>query len=227
MADARDRCTVVVDVHEGRCAVPDALEGLGATLVWRALPVGDYVVGSQSIVERKAVADLHDALLKGRLWPQLYRLRTSVREPWLIVEGTSFDAGPAPPDAIRGALIAAAERGIRLLRSESAEDTARWLHRLATRRQRAGASKDRPAYAQRPAPSTEREVAEAMLAAIPGISTVSARALLDRFGSIAEVIAASPEALRDVPGIGSARANALRSSINFSWQRQEKQGHAT
>lgn len=48
-----------------------------------------------------------------------------------------------------------------------------------------------------------------MLASIPGISSSSARALLDRFASVAAVVAAGPEQWREVPGIGPDRARAL------------------
>jgi ERCC4-type nuclease len=67
---------------------------------------------------------------------------------------------------------------------------------------------DRPAYAQRPKAGAA-EAAEALLAAVPGISTVSARELLVRFGSVAGVVEASVEELLAVPGIGPERARAL------------------
>jgi ERCC4-type nuclease len=67
---------------------------------------------------------------------------------------------------------------------------------------------DRPRYAQQPQPAPAA-AAEAMLAAVPGISTVRARALLSHFGGVAEVVAAGEEAWREVPGIGPTRAKAL------------------
>jgi DNA repair protein RadC len=42
-----------------------------------------------------------------------------------------------------------------------------------------------------------------------GISTVTARALLVRFGSLTNVLLASHSALRSVPGIGEQRALAI------------------
>jgi ERCC4-type nuclease len=45
-----------------------------------------------------------------------------------------------------------------------------------------------------------------MLAAVPGVSAVTGRALLERFGSISALIAAGPEAWRSVPGVGAERA---------------------
>jgi ERCC4-type nuclease len=49
---------------------------------------------------------------------------------------------------------------------------------------------------------------------VPGISATSARALLTRFGSVAGVLAASPEEWLSVPGIGTERAGALADTLS-------------
>jgi ERCC4-type nuclease len=52
-----------------------------------------------------------------------------------------------------------------------------------------------------------------VLAAIPGISIDSAKALLTEFGSIAAIAAASEPDLRSIPGIGPERAAALQHAL--------------
>jgi ERCC4-type nuclease len=98
-------------------------------------------------------------------------------------------------------------QGIRLLRTTGRHDSALWLERLAVRSAKY-ASVDGPRYAQRPLLPTAA-AAEAMLAAVPGISTKGARSLLQEFGSVANVLAAGENAWREVPGIGPTRAKAL------------------
>lgn len=78
---------------------------------------------------------------------------------------------------------------------------------------RVEAPAERPLYAQWPKPKATAEAAEAMLAAIPGISSSSARALLERFGSVAAVVVAGPEQWREVPGVGPDRARALEETL--------------
>ena len=48
-----------------------------------------------------------------------------------------------------------------------------------------------------------------------GISTTSARALLERFGSVAGVVAADPAGWLSVPGIGPERARALQETFTL------------
>lgn len=139
---------ILVDVHERQSRIGDVLvEELGAEVEFVPLPAGDYFVGADSLVERKRVLDLHGAVIKGRLWPQLAKLRAAAAFPYLLVEGTDLDRGP-----LGGA-------------------------------------------------------------AIPPISSSSARALLERFGSVAAVVAAGPEQWREVPGIGPDRARALEQTL--------------
>ncbi len=156
--------------------------------------------------------DLHSSVRKGHLWAQLAKLRAACAFPYLLVEGTDLDRGGLHPNAVRGVCLAAIDQGIALLRSDHQRDSARWLHRLAVRCQREELPADRPAYVQRVAAPPE-SVAEAMLASVPGISTVGARALLERFGSLAGVLAAPAEEWLTVPGIGRERASALGAAL--------------
>ena len=208
------RIAILADVHERASGLPDALTRLGAYVEVASLPAGDYAVGAKTIVERKSVLDLHGAILKGRFWPQLGKLRAECEFPYLLVEGRELDRGPLHPNAIRGACLTAVELGIALLRTEDRDDSARWLHRLAVRRQRVEHAPDRPAYAQRPKVLTGVSAAEAALAVVPGISVVSARALLARFGSVRGVLQATVNELVTVPGIGPERARALEETFH-------------
>jgi ERCC4-type nuclease len=90
-----------------------------------------------------------------------------------------------------------------------------WVHRLAVRCQQLEPAAERPAYAQRPRPRPGDETAEALLASVPGISTTSARALLEQFGSVAAVVTAAPTDWLTVPGIGPERARALEETFHL------------
>ncbi len=197
--------SVVVDVHEPT-AIARELDRLGAEVRVDRLKVADYRAPCV-LVERKTVRDLHLTLATGRLWGQLGRLRAAGGRPFLLVEGPSLDAGPISPAAIRGALLAVGENGVTVVRSETKSDTALWLYRIASRATRP--SRDRPVYAQR----AKEPTAEAVLAAIPDISTITARALLSHFGNVDAIVNATDVDLTDVQGIGPVRAQRLRQAF--------------
>jgi Fanconi anemia group M protein len=184
------------------------MEELGVEVVRRRLPVGDYVVGRSTVVERKTARGLHRSLVDGRLWLQLGRLRHYATWPFLLIEGADLSDGPLSHESVRGVWLTVSDLGIVVLRSDDTDESAIWLLRLAMRRQEP-TSRDRPAYAQRflrPKPVP----AEAALAAAPGVSVKTARALLDHFGSLGRVLSADPAEWRSVPGVGPHRSDSLR-----------------
>jgi ERCC4-type nuclease len=205
-----------VDRFEISSGIPARLERLGADVRLTMLAAGDYDVGGETIVERKSVGDLHASVLAGRFWRQIGVLRRSARYPFLLVEGHNLDSGPIQPRSIRGVCLSAQRLGVRLLRSVDVADSALWLFLLARHCQRRGRPRDRPIAAQRPQPPTPMEAAEAMLAAVLGLSAVSARALLTRFGSVADVVAAGPQDWLEVPGIGPERAKSLAETLSVA-----------
>ena len=144
---------------------------------------------------------------------QLGKLRAESTFAYLLVEGPDLGRGPLHQNAIRGACLAAIDQGVALLRTVDQTDSARWLHRLAVRCQRVEDPPDRPAYAQRPKAAPGAAAAEALLSAIPGISSGSAQALLRRFGSVRCVLEATTEEILSVPGIGPERARALEATL--------------
>jgi CheY-like chemotaxis protein len=97
------------------------------------LRAGDYEVGSDVLVERKSVIDLHGSIERGRFCPQIGKLRYASAFPFLLIEGEDIDKGPLSQKAIRGACIAVIHRGIRLVQTTDQNDSALWLERLAVR----------------------------------------------------------------------------------------------
>lgn len=209
------RAQILADTFEIPSGIPDALRRLGVTVEVLALPIGDYDLGGGALVERKTVADLHLSLERGRLWSQVGRLRSEARLPYVLVEGVSLDEGSLAPTAIRGACLGVIGQGIPLIRTYNCSDSAVWLKLLAYRVRGLRPGRDRPVYAQRLKPRRDL-VPEAMLAAVPGISVIGARALLERFGSVARVVSARDAEWLEVRGIGPRRAAALRAAISDS-----------
>src|SRR5919204_6153119 len=85
---------IIVDVHEQQSGIAETLAELGAEIEVAPLAAGDYAVGAETLVERKRVLDLHAAVLKGRPWSQLGKLRAACSFPYLLVEGSDLDRGP-------------------------------------------------------------------------------------------------------------------------------------
>lgn len=75
---------VIADVQERQSGIPLALENLGVEVSVAPLRSGDYAVGTNVLVERKSVLDLHGSIERGRFWTQMH----------LIQPDRSFSSGP-------------------------------------------------------------------------------------------------------------------------------------
>jgi len=125
------RVQVVVDVNERKSGIPEALAKIGFDVETTVLPAGDYALGPDVLVERKSALDLHAAIMQGRFWTQIGKLRRASCFPFLLVEGRDLDSGPLAPKAVRGACVSVIHQGIRLIQTTDRNDSALWLERLA------------------------------------------------------------------------------------------------
>ena len=59
---------IVVDEREKNSQVPDLLRMMGVFVDYEQLAVGDYIVSSETIIERKTIHDLINSVYDGRLF---------------------------------------------------------------------------------------------------------------------------------------------------------------
>lgn len=203
-----------IDDRERRSPVPAALAALGGfDLRIEHLDCGDYLLDDALLIERKTLPDLVQSILDGRLFAQSLRLAEARLPAALILEGTGADlaASGLRREAIQGALVTVALFiGLPVLRSATPLETARTLKFIAEQRATVAAGA-LPRKGRRP--KGKRALQSYILQGLPGIGPRRAAAMLDRFGSVAAAIAADPDALSDVAGIGPQVARKLRWSV--------------
>jgi DNA excision repair protein ERCC-4 len=207
-----EKVPVLVDHRERGSGIPDALLAAGLEVHLTDLPVGDYVLGEGLAVERKGPTDLGASIRDGRIFEQAVRLQSAFPQAVLLVEG---EPRHVAEDAWRGAVCRLVEDGFTVLHSLDAEDSAAWIVRLAKRARRSAPTVR--SEGPRRSPRHPSAQAEAMLSAVPGISTTMARSLLAAHGSLAAVAAAAPDGLRGHPGIGRVRAARLAEALHGAY----------
>lgn len=209
---------IIADHRERNSGVIEALESIeGVTVSIETLTIGDYQVDNQLLFERKKLLDFANSIKDGRLFRQACNLLSSPLKPVIILEGTSSDLTNSGMrrEAIQGALInLVLILGLPILRSLNPAESAR-LMLYAARQLRAIAS---GAVQQRPGkrPRGKRKTQLHILQGLPGIGAQRAQLLLEVFGSVEAVMAASVEELAALPGMGEKTAQVIR------WAVQEK-----
>jgi ERCC4-type nuclease len=205
---------VVVDDREARCGVVEVLRGQPEVMVAvRRLAVGDYVVDGRLVVERKRLVDFAASVKDGRLFRQGLRLAKVGGWRALILEGVSGDlAGSGMRrEALQGALVTVSLfLGVPVLRARDLEESVQLLL-FAARQGRAVASGALSRRGRRP--QGRRRAQLHVLQGLPGVGPRKAERLLAVFGSVEAVMAARPEELRQIEGIGASTADAIRWAV--------------
>ncbi len=176
----------------------------------KRLKVGDYLVDGDCLFERKTVADFAASVIDGRLFQQAYALGRFHDSAALILEGRAGDmaACSVRREALQGAMISLSLIfRLPVLRSLDPAETARLLL-YAGRQLRRRDGEHSWCGGRRPKGRHRRQLR--VLQALPGIGPDKAARLLEVFGSVEAVIAASQERLEEVEGIGPKTAAGIR-----------------
>jgi DNA excision repair protein ERCC-4 len=221
---------IVVDERERNSNIPELLKNAGAVIDFTQLKVGDYVVSSETAVERKTVRDLISSIYDGRLFLQCSDLVKHYQKPLLVVQGNIAELAEAPEDvedtdtrlhaermplAYDALITVATEFRIPIIHTPSAEQTAQLLVTLVNRSLREGKAtgpllrkikKENPTYIQQ----------LSVLASLPGVGEKLASRMLKKFHTPIRALNASAAELATIPGFGLARAERVRKILNTS-----------
>ncbi|WP_299266511.1 DEAD/DEAH box helicase [Halorientalis sp.] len=183
------------------------------------LAVGDYVLSDRVVVERKTVGDFLDTLTGGdrSMFEQVGDATRHYARPVVIVEGEDlYGERNVHPNAIRGALTSlVVDFGASILRTDDEDDTADLLEVIATREQE---QDDREVSVHGEKQSkTLPEQQEYVVASIAEVGPVTARALLEQFGTVEAVMTANKADLQEVDGVGAVTAERIREVVGSDY----------
>jgi len=179
------------------------------------LAVGDYVLSDRVVVERKTVADFMDTLTGGdrSMFEQVGDATRNYGRPVVVIEGEDlFGARNVHHKAIQGALASlAVDFGASVLRTSDEDETADLLEVIAGREQEV-ADREVSVHGEKQS-KTLPEQQEYVVASIAEVGPVTARTLLEAFGSVEAVMTADKDDLLEVSGIGDVTADRIREVI--------------
>ena len=200
---------IIVDEREQKSGIPELLKSVGLNVEMKTLPVGDYIVAPETVVERKSIRDLMSSVFDGRLFDQCSRLKEHFAFPIILVEGNvdEIDDITDNPLIFYGALSTVAINfKIPIIPTPNATHTAKLLVSLCSR-------KDAPKgpFLKKIKKSSDLQKQQlSVLCSLPGIGEKFAVRMLEKFGTPFKVFTATTIELAKVEGLGEARAKKIK-----------------
>jgi DNA excision repair protein ERCC-4 len=204
---------MVIDEREKKSGIPDLLKQIGVKVETMNLPVGDYIVAPETIVERKSVNDFISSVFDGRLFDQCNRLKEHFAHPTIILEGNvdEIDNITENPLVFYGAVSSVVlDFKIPVIPTPNASHTAKLLVSMCARQ---GAVKGPFLKKIRKSNDLQRQQLS-ILCSLPGVGEKLASRMLEKFGSASSSLNASSAELSKISGMGESRAQKIRKVLD-------------
>lgn len=212
-----DDLRMVIDERERKSGIPDLLKQIGVKVEMMNLPVGDYIVAPETIVERKSISDFISSVFDGRLFDQCNRLKEHFEHPCIIIEGNvdEIDTITENPLVFYGAMSSVVlDFKIPVIPTPTASHTAKLLVSMCARQ---GTVKG-PFLKKIRKSGDLKQQQLSILCSLPGVGEKLATRMLEKFGSTSNSLNASYVELSKISGMGEARAQKIRKILDAETQ---------
>ena len=217
---------IVVDEREKKSGIPGILKGIGISLEIKTLPIGDYIVAPETVVERKTISDLVSSIFDGRLFDQCNRLKEHYQFPILLIEGNIDEIEELTENSLvfYGAISSIAlDFKIPVIHTPNASHTAKLLMSMCSRKD---ASKGPFIKKIRKSNDVQKQQLS-ILCSLPGVGEKTAIRMLEKFGTPLRVLSSSTTELSKVGGLGEARAKKIKKTLQAQSKHLKKTNQKT
>jgi len=217
---------IVIDVREKKSGIPDLLKAVGVNIEIKKLPIGDYIVAPETVVERKSIQDLVSSIFDGRLFDQCSRLKEHFQHPIILIEGNvdEIDSITENPLIFYGALSTIAiDFKIPIIPTSSASHTAKLLVSMCSRKE-----SHKGPFLKKIRKSNDLQRQQlSTLCSLPGVGEKTAIRMLKKFGSPLQVFTAPYTELSKVEGLGESRAKKIKKMLESKNKLHKKSNQKT
>ena len=209
---------IVIDERERKSGIPKLLQAIGVNVEVKTLPIGDYIVSHETVVERKSIHDFMSSVFDGRLFDQCNRLKDNFQFPIILLEGNvdEIESMAENPLVFYGALSTiAVDFKIPVIPTPNAAHTAKLLVSLSSRKK----SIKGPLLKKIKKSNDIQKQQLIVLCSLPGIGEKTAIRMLEKFGTPLKALSSSTKDLAKIQGLGESRAKKIKKML------QEKSKH--
>lgn len=217
---------IVVDERERSSRIPGLLRQAGTVTDFAYLKVGDYIISTETAVERKTIHDLLNSIYDGRLLVQCSELAQHYTKPVIIIEGNILDLADASSlsennkfSNDRVYLInetlarVALDFRIPIINAPYAEYTSQLLVTMLNKALEGKNNGPLLKHIKKTNPVQVQQLS--ILSSLPGVGDKLAARMLGKFITPRRALTASAAELARIPGFGSSRAIKVRKILDL------------
>lgn len=206
---------VEVDFREKNSSVPLELKSLGLAVEFKELKVADYIVKGVAI-ERKEAKDFFSSVFDRRIFSQMGEIN-QYEKRLLIIEGNLERVNRLHPNALRGILLSISlDFKVPIIFSQNEKETADYIRLLANKKKSENTLNPKKKSLS---PSEELEF---IMESFPGVGPIKTKKLLEKFGTLKNVVNSSEKDLSKILGQGSKDFISLVKRRYYSGTRARK-----
>lgn len=199
---------IYVDMRESAELVR-RLRHRGVQVEVKQLDVGDFVISSDVVAERKTIDDFVKSVFDGRLFKQLVNMSSKYQKPILIVQGAKSELSGMGESAFFGALASVvSDFRVPVFFASDEREFIEIIFHIARREQVEKKKEVQVREGRKPVSTSETQ--RYIVSGIPGVSAVIADKLLTKMSTIEKLFSSSEADLRSVEGIGEVMAQRIR-----------------
>jgi len=221
-----ERLRIIVDERERKSGIPNLLKEVGINMEIKTLPIGDYIVAPETVVERKSLHDFVSSVFDGRLFDQCNRLKEHFQFPIILIEGNvdEIEEIAENPLIFYGAISRIAlDFKIPIIPTPNAAHTAKLLVSMCSSKENTSGP-----FLKKIKKSNDIQKQQlSALASLPGVGEKLAIRMLEKFGSPLRVFNASLSELAKIEGLGQARAKKIRNLLETKSKHLKKVNQKT
>ena len=206
---------IIIDEREKKSGIPKLLSSIGIKTEIKTLLIGDYIVGPETVIERKSIQDLISSVFDGKLFDQCSRLKEHFQYPILLIEGNvdEIELITENPLIFYGALSKIAiDFKIPIIPTPNASHTAKLLVSMCSKKEPI-----KGPFLKKIKKSNDIQKQQlSLLCSLPGIGEKTAIRILEKYGSPIFAFSATSKELSKIPGLGETRAKKIKKMLEYT-----------
>jgi len=208
-----NKISIIADYREKE--IINILKSFGVVVNETNLDIGDFIINSNIVIERKQHSDFISSLIDGRLFEQSKLMKENFKKSIIIIEG--YSNRQINENALYSTIASLIIKyEMILINTKNHFDTAKTIYRIG--KKSLEENKSLHAFKVVKKPKELKTIQEKVVSSLPGIGNILSKRLLEKFKTLENIFTASESELKKVKGISDKTAKKIKKILTANYE---------